>query len=328
MKKNVQPRLIVLVLFALFALLVPNAGAQTDFPSKPIKFIVPGPPGGPTDTTSRIIASEMQKMLGQPVVLENKPGGGNNIGADFVAKSAPDGYTILMGNIASHAINQSLYKKLPFDPIKDFEPVSQVVQYPLLFVVHPSVPAKNVQEFIAYAKANPGKLNRASSGSGTSMHLAGEIFQSMTGLDMPHIPYKGSGPALTDLMSGQVQLLFDSIGTSLPLVKSGKLRALGVTGTTRSPVAPDVPTIAEQGVPGYSAMGWLGVLVPAKTPPAIVAKLHNAVVSALKVPSVAKTFSSMGMEVVGSTPKEFAAFIKAETIKWGRAVRESGAQAD
>lgn len=323
-----MPRLIALALSALFAVAASNAAAQSDFPSKPIKFIVPTPPGGPTDTTARIIANEMQRTLGQPVVLENKPGGGNNIGADFVAKSAPDGYTMLMGNVASHAINQSLYKKLPFDPIKDFEPVSQVVQYPLLFVVHPSVPAKNVQEFIAYAKANPGKLNRASSGNGTSMHLAGEIFRSMTDLDLPHIPYKGSGPALTDLMGGQVQLMFDSIATSLPHVKSGKLRALGVTGATRSPVAPDVPTIAEQGVPGYSATGWLGVLVPAHTPPEIVAKLHNAVVSALKVPSVAATFSSLGMEIVGSTPKEFAAFIQAETIKWGRAVRESGAHVD
>lgn len=323
-----MPRLIALLFYALFALAAPNAGAQTDFPTKLIKFIVPAAAGGPTDLTTRLLAHEMQKTLGQPVVVEPKPGAGGNVGADFVAKSPPDGYTILMATIGTHAINQTLYKTLPFDPIKDFTPVSQVVRYPLIFVVHPSVPAKNVREFIDYAKANPGKLNRASGGSGTSMHLSGELFRSMAGLDLPHIPYKGSSPALSDLVGGQVQIMFDSMMTALPLVKAGKLRALGVTGAARSPVVPDIPTIAEQGVPGYSAVGWIGVVAPAKTPPEIVAKLHNAVASALKIPAVAERLSAQAAEPVGSTPEEFAAFMLAETKKWERAVRESGARVE
>ncbi|MBK7658988.1 MAG: tripartite tricarboxylate transporter substrate binding protein [Betaproteobacteria bacterium] len=317
---------LALALAALSCLALPaSASAQGDFPTKPIRFVVPAAAGGPTDLTARLIAQEMQKALGQPVVVEPKPGAGGNVGADAVAKSAPDGYTILMATIGTHAINQTLYKSLPFDPVKDFTPVTQVVQYPLIFVVNPSVPAKNVKEFIDYAKAYPGKLNRASGGSGTSMHLSGELFRSMAGLDLPHIPYKGSAPALNDLMGGQVQLMFDSMMTALPLVKAGKLRALGTTGTTRSSAAPDVPTIAEQGMPQYSAAGWIGVVAPAKTPPEIVAKLRNAVVTALKTPQVAERLTSQAAEIVGSTPEEFGAFMKAETAKWAIAVRASGA---
>jgi len=313
-----------LALAALACLALP-ASAQSDFPTKPIRFVVPAAAGGPTDLTARLIAQEMQKALGQPVVVEPKPGAGGNVGADAVAKSAPDGYTILMATIGTHAINQTLYKSLPFDPVKDFAPVTQVVQYPLIFVVNPSVPAKNVKEFIEYAKANPGRLNRASGGSGTSMHLSGELFRSMAGLDLPHIPYKGSAPALNDLMGGQVQLMFDSMMTALPLVKAGKLRALGTTGTERSSAAPDVPTIAEQGMPQFSAAGWIGVVAPAKTPPEIVAKLRNAVVAALKTPQVSERLTSQAAEIVGSTPEEFGAFMKAETAKWAIAVRASGA---
>ena len=313
-----------LVLAALACVALP-ASAQSDFPHKAIRFVVPAAAGGPTDLTARLIAQEMQKALGQPVVVEPKPGAGGNVGADAVAKSAPDGYTILMATIGTHAINQTLYKSLPFDPVKDFAPVTQVVQYPLVFVVHPSVPAKNVKEFVDYAKANPGKLNRASGGSGTSMHLSGELFRSMAGLDLPHIPYKGSAPALNDLAGGQVQLMFDSMMTAMPLVKAGKLRAIGTTGTARSGAAPDVPTIAEQGMPQYSAAGWIGVVAPAKTPPEIIAKLRNAVVSALRTPSVAERLTSQAAEIVGSTPEEFGAFMKAETAKWAVAVKASGA---
>ncbi len=318
---------LALALAALSCLALP-ASAQGDFPTKPIRFVVPAAAGGPTDLTARLIAQEMQKALGQPVVVEPKPGAGGNVGADAVAKSAPDGYTILMATIGTHAINQTLYKSLPFDPVKDFTPVTQVVQYPLIFVVNPSVPAKNVKEFIDYAKANPGKLNRASGGSGTSMHLSGELFRSMAGLDLPHIPYKGSAPALNDLVGGQVHLMFDSMMTALPLVKAGKLRALGITGATRSPAVPDIPTIAEQGVAGYSAAGWIGVVAPAKTPPEIVAKLSKAVAAAVKAPAVAERLSAQAAEPVGSTPEEFAAFIQAETKKWERAVRDSGARVE
>ena len=321
-------RRLALALCAALALAPAHALAQADYPTKPIKFIVPAAAGGPTDLTARLIAQEMAKTLGQPVVVEPKPGAGGNVGADFVAKSAPDGYTILMATIGTHAINQTLYKSLPFDPIKDFAPVSQVVQYPLIFVVNPSVPANNVQEFITYARANPGKLNRASGGSGTSMHLSGELFRSMTNLDLPHIPYKGSAPALNDLVGGQVQLMFDSMMTALPLVKGGKLRALGVTGEKRSPVVPDLPTIAEQGVTGYSAVGWIGVVAPAKTPVEIVRRLSGAVAAAVKNPAVSERLAAQAAEPVGSTPEEFAAFIKSETAKWEKAVKASGARAD
>lgn len=323
-----RPKLPALITILALAIAPALAQAQADFPSKPIKFIVPAAAGGPTDITTRLIAADMAKTLGQPVVVEPKPGAGGNVGAEFVAKSAPDGYTILMATIGTHAINQTLYKSLPFDPIKDFTPVSQVVQYPLIFVVNPSVPAKNVQEFMAYARANPGKLNRASGGSGTSMHLSGELFRSMTSLDLPHIPYKGSAPALNDLVGGQVQLMFDSMMTALPLVRAGKLRALGVTGATRSSVVPEIPTIAEQGVAGYSAVGWIGVVAPAKTPVDVVRRLSGAVAAAVRNPAIAERLSSQAAEPVGSTPEEFAAFIRSETSKWEKAVRASGAQAD
>lgn len=292
-----------------------------DYPTKPIHFIVPAAAGGPTDVTTRLLAQRMSATLGQTVVVEPRPGAGGNIGAEVVARAAPDGYTILMATIGTHAINQTLYKNLQFDPIKDFTPISQVVQYPLLLVVNPEVPVKTVKELIDYTKANPGKLNRASGGSGTSMHLSGELFVHQAGLDMPHVPYKGSAPALTDLVGDHVQVMFDSMITALPLVKAGKLRALAVTGTQRSPVVPELPTVAEAGLPGYSATGWIGVVGPANMPPAIVAKLQASIVAALADPTLRQTLIDQAAEPVGSTPSEFAAFIKAETDKWAIAVR-------
>lgn len=307
---------------ALAALALSSASAQADdFPNKPIRFIVPAAAGGPTDVTARMLAERMSAALGQPVIVEPRAGAGGNVGADVVAKAAPDGYTILMATIGTHAINQTLYKKLPFDPIKDFTPVSQVVQYPLLLVVNPNVPAKSVKELIDYAKANPGKLNRASGGNGTSMHLSGELFVYQAGVDMPHVPYKGSAPALTDLVAGHVQVMFDSMITALPLVKAGQLRALAVTGSQRSPVVPELPTIADAGVPGYSATGWIGVVAPANTPPAVVEKLRAAVVKALTDPALREKLIAQAAEPVGSSPAEFAAFIRAETDKWAKAVR-------
>ena len=305
---------------AAFAAIAAPAQAQ-DYPNKPIHFIVPAAAGGPTDVTTRLLAQKMSESLGQPVVVEARPGGGGNIGADVVARAAPDGYTILMATIGTHAINQTLYKKLAFDPIKDFTPISLVVQYPLLLVVNPDVPAKSVKELIAYAKANPGKLNRAHGGSGTSMHLSGELFVHQAGVDMPQVPYKGSAPALTDMIGNHVQVMFDSMITALPQVKAGKLRALAVTGAQRSPVVPDVPTVAEAGLPGYSATGWIGVVGPAKMPPAIANKLQAAIAKALADPDLRKTLVDQAAEPIGSTPADFAKFIDAETAKWAIAVR-------
>lgn len=315
-------------LVCALSLMAGGAIAQTDFPTKPIRFVVPAAAGGPTEITARLIAQKMSETLGQPVVVDPRAGAGGNIGADIVAKAAPDGYTILMATIGTQAINQSLYKKLPFDPVKDFAPVTQVVQYPLIVVVNPSLPVTSISELIAYAKKNPGKLNRASGGSGTSMHLSGELFRAQAGVDMPHVPYKGSSPALTDLMGGQVDLMFDSMMTALPHVKAGKLRALAVTGAKRSPVVPDIPTVAESGLPGYSAVGWIGVVAPAGTPQPIIAKLNDAIVKALAAPDVREKLISQAAEPIGSSPQEFAAFMQAETQKWAQAVRDSGAKVD
>lgn len=294
------------------------------YPVRTIKIVVPAAAGGPTHITAQLLAEKMQVSLGQPVIVEPKPGAGNNLGAEYVAKSAPDGYTLLLATTGTHAINQTLFKQLPFDPIKDFEPVSLVVQYPLLLVVTPDLPVRSVKELIEYAHKNPGKLNRASGGMGTSMHLAGELFVYQAKVDAPHVPYKGSAPALNDLMGGHVQLMFDSMITALPLVEGGKLRALAVTGKKRSPSLPDVPTLAESGLPDYEATGWTGIVVPAKTPPEIVAKLNSAIVQALKSPELQQAFEKQAAEPVGSTPEAFAAFIRKETDKWGATIRAAG----
>ena len=307
----------------LTAMWVVPAFAQT-FPTRAIKIVVPAAAGGPTHITAQLLAEKMQVSLGQPVIVEPKPGAGNNLGAEFVAKSAPDGYTLLLATTGTHAINQTLFKNLPFDPIKDFEPVSLVVRYPLLLVISPDLPVNSVKELIDYAKKNPGKLNRASGGNGTSMHLSGELFVNQAGIVAPHVPYRGSAPALNDLMGNHVQLMFDSMITAMPLVEGGKLRALAVTGKTRSPQLPDVPTLAESGLPDYEATGWTGIVVPAKTPPEVIAKLNAAIVQALKSPELVQAFAKQAAEPVGSTPTEFADFIRKETDKWGKIIREAG----
>lgn len=316
-------------LLGLGALCVAASAAQAnDFPSRPVKIVVPAAAGGPTHITAQLLAEKMQASLGQPVIVEPKPGAGNNLGADFVAKSAPDGYTLLFATTGTHAINQTLFKKLPFDPIKDFEPVALVVQYPLLLVVTPEPPVRSVKELIDYAKKNPGKLNRASGGLGTSMHLSGELFVRQANIDAPHVPYKGSAPALNDLLGGHVQLMFDSMITAMPLAEGGKLRALAVTGKTRSALLPDVPTVAEGGLPDYEATGWTGIVVPAGTPRDIVMKLNASIVHAVKSAELQQALKKQAAEPVGSSPEEFAAFIRKETDKWAATIRAAGISAE
>jgi tripartite-type tricarboxylate transporter receptor subunit TctC len=295
-----------------------------DYPSKPIRLVVPFAAGGATDVLARLVGERLTASLGQQVVVDNRPGAGGNIGSDIVARAEPDGYTILMGAVGTHAINPSLYPKMPYDPVKDFAPVTLVASVPNVLVVNPEVPAKSVQELIDLAKAKPGELNFASSGNGTSIHVSGELFKAMTGTDIVHVPYKGSGPAVTDLLGGQVQMMFDNMPSSLPHVKAGKLRALGVTSAKRSPALPEVPTIAEAGVPGYDATSWFGILAPAGTPEPVVTRLQGAIVQALGEPEMRQRMADLGAEPVGDTPAEFGQFITAELAKWAKVVNDAG----
>lgn len=300
------------------------AGAAEAYPSKPIRFVVPAAAGGPTEIVTRLLAERMTQSMGVSFIVEAKPGAGGNIGADAVAKSAPDGYTILMGTIGTNAINQTLYKSMPFQPLKDFTAVTQVVSYPLVVVVNPKLPIYSVADLIAYARANPGKLNRASGGSGTSMHMSGELFNEMAGVQMQHIPYKGSLPALTDVIGGQADLAFDSLVIAQPLIKAGKLRAIAVTGPKRSPAAPDIPTVAET-VPGYAMTSWIGVFAPAGTPRPIVDRLQQEIARALADPRVREQLVSQAADPVASKPDDFARFTADETEKWAPVVKASGA---
>ena len=298
------------------------------YPSQPIKLIVPFTAGGTTDILARTIGQKLAEAWKQPVIVENKPGAGGNIGADSVAKAKPDGYTLVMGTIGTQAINQSLYEKMPYDSTRDFAPVTLVAVVPNMLVVHPSVPAKNVAELIALAKSRPGQLNFASSSTGGSPHLSGEMFKQMTGTEIVHVPYKGSAPAVTDLLGGQVSMMFDNMPSVLPQVKAGKLRALGVTSARRSPAAPEIPTIAESGVPGYEVDSWFGILAPAGTPKEIVAKLSAEIVKILQMPDVKERLAGQGAVPVGNTPEQFAEHIAKETAKWAKVVKTSGAKVD
>jgi tripartite-type tricarboxylate transporter receptor subunit TctC len=305
-----------------------DAWAQAAYPTKPITIIVPFSAGGTTDILARVVGLHVGQTLGQPVIVDNRAGAGGNIGTQAVARAPADGYTLLMGTVGTHAINQSLYKKLPFDPIKDFTPLSRVAMVPNLLVANPAQPYKNVRELIAYGKANPGKINFASSGSGTSIHLSGELFKQMTQIDMQHVPYKGSAPALADLIGGQTAIMFDNMPSVMPHVKAGKLRALAVTTARRSPALPDVPTVAESGVPGYDTSSWFGLLAPAGTPADVVGKLNAAILKALADPGVKTKLAEQGAEPHPEKPEQFAAFIGSETAKWGKVVKESGASVD
>jgi tripartite-type tricarboxylate transporter receptor subunit TctC len=316
------------VLAALLVGCMPLAvAAQGAYPSKPIRMIVPYPPGGPTDVLGRIVAQKLSESLGQQVVVENRPGASGMIGSEVVAKAAPDGYTLLT-NASIHVINPSLYPKMNFDALRDFTPISLIAQVPLILVVNPGLPVKSVPELIALAKAQPNRLNFGSSGNAAAPHLAGESFKIATGVQMQHVPYKGSAPALTDLIGGQVQLIFDSMPSAMPHVKSGRVRALAVTTAKRSPTVPDLPTIAESGVPGFDISTWYGVWAPAGTPKDIVNKIAAEIAKALHQPAVRERLAALGAEPVGNTPEEFAAYCQSELAKWSKIVRESGAKAD
>jgi len=312
---------------AVLVLLATGAWGQA-YPAKPIRLVVPFPAGGTTDILARAVGQKLTEAWGQPVVVDNRPGAGGNIGSELVAKAAPDGYTLLMGTVGTHAINASLYAKMPYDHIKDFAPVILVAGVPNVLVVNPAVPVNSVQELIAYAKANPGRLNFASSGSGTSIHLSGELFKVMAGVQMTHIPYKGSSPALQDLIGGQVQLMFDNLPSALPQIKGGKLRALAVTSATRAAALPDVPTVAEAGLPGFEASSWFGVLAPAGTPVAIIARLNAEIAKWLASPEAREKLAGQGANAAGGSPEDFAKHIAAETAKWQKVVKESGAKVD
>jgi tripartite-type tricarboxylate transporter receptor subunit TctC len=307
--------------------LTPLAAQAQAFPTKAITIIVPFSAGGTTDILARVLGQFISKDLGQPVIIDNRAGAGGNIGTQLVARAAPDGYTILMGTVGTHAINQSLYPKLAFDPIKDFAPLTRVALVPNLLVANPAQPFKTVKELTAYAKANPGKVTFGSSGSGTSIHLSGELFKQMAGVDIQHVAYKGSAPAVNDLLGNHIAIMFDNMPSAISHVKAGKLRPLAVTTAQRSPALPDVPTIAEAGVPGYEATSWFGLLAPAKTPAPVVTRLNASILKALADPDVKKKLLEQGAEPAGETPAQFAAFIASETVKWGKIVKQSGATA-
>ena len=298
------------------------------YPTKPVTIIVPFAAGGTTDILARIIGQALTAELGQSVVVDNRAGAGGNIGGQAAAKAAPDGHTLFMGTVGTHAINASLYKKMPFDPVKDFAPLTRVANVPNLLVANPAQPYKSVKDLIAYAKANPGKVNFGSSGNGSSIHLSGELFKSLAKVDMQHVPYKGSAPAVTDLMGNQIGIMFDNMPSAIQHVRSGSLVPLAVTTAKRSPELPNVPTIAEAGVLGYEATSWFGMFAPAGTPAPVLAKLNAAIVKVLGQPDVKKKINEQGAEVYSETPEQFAAFIQTESVKWGKVVKESGASLD
>jgi len=327
MKSMVRMLTALIVGLASIGLSMPAASAA-DYPTKPIRIVVPFPPGGTTDILARAVAQKLSETWNQQVIVDNRPGAGGNIGADLVAKAAPDGYTLVMGTVGTHAINPNLYRKMPYDHVKDFAPIILVAGVPNVLVVNPSLPVHTVRELIDYAKANPGKLNFASSGNGTSIHLSGELFKTMANVQMTHVPYKGSAPALADLMGGQVQLMFDNLPSSLGLIKGGKLRAVAVTSTTRAAALPDVPTIAESGLPGFEASSWFGLLAPAGTPHDIVAKLNGVIAAWLATPDAKDKLLAQGAIAAGGSPEAFAKHIDSETSKWAKVVKASGAHID
>ena len=312
---------------ALFVLALPALHAA-DYPEKPIRLIVPYTPGGTADMLARTLGQKLTESLGQQVIVDNRPGAGGNIGADIAAKAAPDGYTLVMGTVATHAINPYLYPNMPFKPEKDFAPIVLLGTLPNVLVVNPSLPARNVKELIALAKSKPGELAFGSAGNGTSQHLSGELFKKMAGVDMIHVPYKGSAPAVLDLIGGQVQLMFDNLPSSLPQVKAGKLRALAVTSPRRSPALPDLPTLAESGLTGFSITSWFALYAPTGTPAKIVARLNKESAQAIASQDLRQQWTAQGIEPAGGTAEQLAEFRRIEAPKWEKIIRESGARVD
>lgn len=302
--------------------------AQPAWPSRPIRYIVPFAPGGTTDILGRVVGEKLGPILGQTIVIENKPGQGGSVGAAELARAAPDGHTIGGGTISSHAINATLYDKLPYDPVTSFAPITMYATQPNVLLVHPSVPATTLREFIALLKASPGRYAYGSAGNGTSQHISGELFKAMAGVQMQHVPYRGSGQMVPELLGGTLPVAFDNIATGIPHMKTGKLRALAVTTARRSSVAPDVPTMAESGLTGYELSSWQAVFAPAGTPPAIVDRLYTEIGRILRMPDVAKRLGDLGLDLSGMAPAELAAVIRADVPRLGKVVRDSGAKAD
>jgi tripartite-type tricarboxylate transporter receptor subunit TctC len=301
------------------------SAAPAEFPARPIRFIVPNAAGGSTDLVARTVAQKVGEGMGQQIVIDNRPGSGGIIGTELVAKAQPDGYTLLMGTIGNLAISPHLYRRLAYDPIRDFAPVTQLASAAYMLVVHPSVPAKSVAELVALAKSRPSQLNYASAGSGTGSHLSAELFRSVAGIAVVHVPYKGGTPAITDVIAGQVQMMLNGIPSSMPHLKAGRIRALAVTTAARSPAAPELPTMAEAGYPGAESTSWTGVLAPAGTPVRVVARLNSEFVRALRAPEASARLSADGAVPVGSSAAEFASYLRSELAKWGQVVKISGA---
>ncbi len=316
---------ILLLVITVSVSLVSGAVNSQTYPTRPVRTICPFPAGDGTDTVTRIVAAKLADIWGRPVIVDNRPGAGGTIGVDLAARASPDGYTLLMGTIATHGINPSLYRKLPYDHIKDFAPISLIGTTPNVLVVHPSAPAKSVGEFIAHARKNPGKINYGSAGMGSSAHLSMELFKAMAGTDVVHVPYKGGAAALADLLGGNVQAMFGTLPLQLPHIKAGKVRALGVTTAKRNAQAPNVPTIAESGVPGYDVAFWFALFAPASTPTPILAKLNADVAHALHLPDTQRRLTDNGVDIKVSTADQLAAFVKSETTKWAKVVKDSGA---
>ena len=316
----------ILLCAALAAFSAPALAQQ--YPTRPVRFVVPFAPGGSTDTLARTIGVKLADALGQQVVVDNRTGANGDIGMEIVARSRPDGYTIVLGYIANLAIAPSLYAKMPYDPVKDFAPITQPASSPNVLTAHPSVQAKTLQELIALAKAKPGQISFASTGVASVGHLTGELINNLAGIRMTHVPYKGSGQAVTDILGGHVQVMFSGFSSTLHHIRAGKLRALAVTGPKRSPALAEVPTISEQGFPGVEATAWYGILAPAGTPKPVVARLHGDLVKVLKQPDVVQKLDGLGFEIVASTPEQFGAYIRTEIKKWEKVVRASGAKPD
>ena len=321
-----QKTLIILTMLAAPVLV--RAQIIDSYPTKPIRLLVGFPPGGSTDILSRQVGLRLAAALGQQVVIDNRAGAAGNLASELVAKGTPDGYTLLMATVSSHGINPGLYKKVPYDAVKDYAPVTLVASYPLILAVNPAVPVKNVKDLIALAKAKPGTVRFGSSGNGSPGHLSGEIFKGMAGVDLVHVPYKGGAPSTLAVLSGEVQVTFATLPGAMPLIKSGKLNGPAVTTAKRSPALPDVPTIAESGLPGFDVSSWAGLMAPAGTPRGVVQKLNAATVKALADTDMRERLASEGAEPVGNTPEQFAAFVKIELAKWARAIKQAGAQID